>query len=47
MWASLKYKTEGNKMIAESIHVSMPKVAAKKETPSEQSTSPEKAPETR
>lgn len=42
MWASLEYKKEGDKLIAESIHVSMPKVAAKKETPSETATSSEK-----
>ncbi|MFB3885684.1 MAG: hypothetical protein ACE144_10690 [Thermodesulfobacteriota bacterium] len=35
MWASVEYKKEGEKLVAESIHVSMPKVAAKKETPSE------------
>jgi hypothetical protein len=35
MWASLEYKKEGEKLIPESIHVSMPKVMAKKETPSE------------
>ena len=35
MWASVEYKKEGNKLIAESISVSMPKVTAKKETPSE------------
>jgi len=42
MWASLEYKKEGDKLIAESIHVSMPKVAAKKENPSEMATSSEK-----
>ena len=35
MWASVEYKKEGEKMMAESISVSMPKVMAKKETPSE------------
>jgi len=35
MWASLEYKKEGDKLIAESIHVSVPKVTAKKENPSE------------
>jgi hypothetical protein len=47
MWASLEYKKEGNKMIAESIHVSMPKATAKKENPSEGAASTEKAPETK
>lgn len=35
MWASVEYKKEGNKLMAESISVSMPKVTAKKETSSE------------
>jgi len=35
MWASVEYKKEGEKLMAESISVSMPKVMAKKETPSE------------
>ena len=35
MWASVEYKKEGNKLIAESINVSMPKVQAKQVTPSE------------
>ena len=35
MWASVEYKKEGDKLMAESISVSMPKVMAKKETPSE------------
>ena len=35
MWASVEYKKEGDKLTAESMSVSMPKVTAKKETPSE------------
>ena len=35
MWASVEYKKEGNKLLAESMHVSMSKMPAKKETPSE------------
>jgi len=35
MWASVEYQKEGNKLLAQSISVSMPKVEAKKETPSE------------
>ncbi len=35
MWASLEYKKEGDKLMAETINVSMSKVSAKKETPSE------------
>ena len=35
LWASVEYKKEGDKLMAESISVSMPKVVAKKETPSE------------
>jgi len=34
MWASVEYQKEGNKLLAQSISVSMPKVEAKKETPS-------------
>jgi PIN domain nuclease of toxin-antitoxin system len=45
MWASVQYKKEGNKLIADSMHVSMPKMQAKKETPSEKATSSEKTPE--
>jgi Cu/Ag efflux protein CusF len=35
MWASVEYKKEGDKLMAETVSVSMPKVMAKKETPSE------------
>jgi Cu/Ag efflux protein CusF len=35
MWASVQYKKEGNKLLAESMLVSMSKMPAKKETPSE------------
>jgi Cu/Ag efflux protein CusF len=35
MWASVGYKKEGEKLMAELISVSMPKVTAKKENPSE------------
>jgi len=35
MWASVGYKKEGEKLMAESISVSMPKVEAKQVTPSE------------
>jgi len=35
LWASVEYKKEGDKLMAESMSVSMPKVTAKKETPSE------------
>ncbi|NWG02839.1 MAG: hypothetical protein HXY44_08295 [Syntrophaceae bacterium] len=45
MWASVEYKKEGEKLMAESIRVSMPKVTAKKETPSEKTTLSEKTPE--
>jgi hypothetical protein len=45
MWASVEYKKEGNKLLAESMHVSMPKMPAKKENPSEKATSSEKTPE--
>jgi hypothetical protein len=38
MWASIKYKKEGNKLIAETVQVSMPKVTAKKESTSEKAT---------
>ena len=34
MWASVEYRKEGNTLMAESMSVSMPKVMAKKETPS-------------
>jgi hypothetical protein len=33
-WASVEYRKEGNKLIAETVHVSMP-IVAKKENPSE------------
>jgi hypothetical protein len=45
MWASVGYKKEGNKLVAESMHVSMPKISAKKENPSEKATPSEKTPE--
>jgi Cu/Ag efflux protein CusF len=32
MWASVEFKKEGNKLLAESLHVSMSKMPAKKET---------------
>ena len=35
MWASVEYKKEGNKLMAESISVSVPKMMTKKEAPSE------------
>jgi len=35
MWASVEYKKEGEKLMAESVSVSMPKVTARKETPPE------------
>ena len=35
MWASVEYRKEGDKWVAESISFSMPKAMAKKETPSE------------
>ena len=35
MWASVEYKKEGEKLMAESMHVSVPKMPVKKETPSE------------
>ena len=35
MWASVEYKKEGEKLMAQTINVSMSKVEAKKETPSE------------
>ena len=35
VWASVQYKKEGNKLLAESMHVSMSKMPAKKETSSE------------
>ena len=43
MWASVKYKKEGEKLMAESMHVSMPKMPVKKENPSEKVSTPEKA----
>jgi Cu/Ag efflux protein CusF len=45
MWASVEYKKEGNKLLAESMHMSMPKIPAKKENPSEKATPSEKIPE--
>jgi Cu/Ag efflux protein CusF len=45
MWASIQYKKEGNKLLADSMHVSMPKMPAKKENPSEKATPLEKTPE--
>jgi Cu/Ag efflux protein CusF len=45
MWASVEYKKEGDKLLAESMHVSMPKMPAKKENPSEKATPSEKTPE--
>ena len=45
MWASVGYKKEGNKLLAESMLVSMPKMPAKKENPSEKATPSEKTPE--
>ncbi len=38
MWASVGYKKEGNKLIAESINVAVPKVQAKSTNPSEKAT---------
>ena len=46
MKASVEYKKEGNKLIAESVNLSMPKSSAKKVTPTEKAPSPEKAPTT-
>jgi hypothetical protein len=43
MWASVGYKKEGNKLVADSMHVSMVKMPAKKENPSEKVSTPEKA----
>ncbi len=43
MWASVEYKKEGEKLMAESMHVSMPKIPVKKENPSEKVSTPEKA----
>ena len=43
MWASVEYKKEGDKLMAESMHVSMPKMPAKKENPSGKVSTPEKA----
>jgi hypothetical protein len=34
LWASIEYRKEGNKLVADTVHVSMPMVA-KKENPSE------------
>ncbi len=47
MWASVVYKKEGDRLMAETMSVSMPKVMAKKEAPSEvKKVNPsEKAPE--
>jgi PIN domain nuclease of toxin-antitoxin system len=45
MWASVEYKKEGEKWVAESISVSMPKAMAKKENPSEKATPSGKIPE--
>jgi Cu/Ag efflux protein CusF len=42
MWASVEYKKEGNILLADSIHVSMSKMPAKKENPSEKGTPSEK-----
>ncbi len=38
MWASVQYKKEGNKLLAESMHVSTSKTQARKENPSEKTT---------
>ncbi len=46
MWASIEYKKEGEKLMAESMHVSMPKMPAKKENPSEKATPSEKTEKT-
>jgi len=43
MWASVEYKKEGDKLMAESMHVSMAKMPVKKENPSEKVSTPEKA----
>jgi Cu/Ag efflux protein CusF len=45
MWASVGYKKEGNKLFAESMHVGMPRMTAKKMTPSEKATPSGKTPE--
>jgi Cu/Ag efflux protein CusF len=45
MWASVQYKKEGDKLLAESMLVSMPKMPVKKETPSEKAIPSEKTPE--
>jgi len=42
MWASVEYKKEGNKLLAESMQVSMSKMPAKKENPPEKATPSEK-----
>jgi hypothetical protein len=47
MWASLEFKKDGDKLMAESVHVSMPKVTAKSENPSEKATSSEKTTESK
>ncbi len=38
MWAFVQYKKEGDQLLAESMHVSMSKMPAKKENPSEKAT---------
>jgi len=38
MWASVEYKKEGNKLMTESISVSMPRMEAKHVSPSEKAT---------
>jgi hypothetical protein len=45
MWASVQYKKEGDKMLAESMHVSTRKMQAKKGNPTEKATPSEKTPE--
>jgi hypothetical protein len=35
MWATLEYRKEGDRLMAETVNVNMPKVMVKKETPSE------------
>ena len=45
MWASVEYKKEGNKLLAESMYVNMSKMPAKKENSSEKATPSEKTPE--
>jgi Cu/Ag efflux protein CusF len=46
MWTSVEYKKEGDKLLADSMLVSMPKMAVKKETPSEKATPSEKTEKT-